>query len=89
MWRELRENGGSAMVEHDWRLILQRAEGASTDTIEQCSKCNVVRHVYLFATLARQLGETRHFEHGQIVAAREQCGPALPTTPELHDELPP
>lgn len=66
-----REGGVS---DHAWRQLLQVGSAPSTDTVEQCRACGVVRHVYSYATLERQLSTERRYSLGELVPVGECLG---------------
>lgn len=74
------------MSDHDWQHLLTVAGSAgSTDTVEQCRSCGIVRHTYSYATIERQLSTARMFSLGESVPVDDECKVVLGTTPELPD----
>lgn len=76
---------------HDWRSIVQVGSAPSTDTVEQCRQCGVVRHVYSYATLERQMSTVRAFFLGETVQPDDECRGLLrmlPECPEPEGESP-
>lgn len=54
---------------HDWRSILRVCGSqGSTDAVEQCAGCGVVRHVYTYGEVHRQFVTERWFQLGLEVA---------------------
>lgn len=72
------------MTDHDWTTVVRLVGSAgSTDTVEQCRACGIVRHSYCYATLERQLSTERYFDTGIEVRARDCVDPAPDTLTEL------
>lgn len=72
------------MSDHAWQTILTvTGSPGSTDTIEQCRVCGVVRHIYCYATLERQMSTSRAFFLGESAPVDDECKGLLGMMPEL------
>ena len=74
------------MSDHSWRQLLQLAgNSGSTDTIEQCRTCGVVRHVYTYTTLKQQLSTARSYSLAEPVPTDDECRGLLGMLPAAAD----
>lgn len=74
------------MSEHRWRLIIETNTGdpsGSSDKVEQCSCCSVVRHTYSYSTEARRMSHVREFFLGEIIPPLDECPGLLRMLPAL------
>jgi hypothetical protein len=83
--RDVHEDREGRVSAHDWRQLLQVGRDGSTDTVEQCRKCGVVRHVYGYATLERHLSTVRSFVLAETVPTDDECRGLLAGLPEATD----
>lgn len=73
--RDLQADREGGVSGHAWQSILQIAGSSpgSTDSVEQCRSCSVVRHTYSYSTLERQMSTVRTFFLGDSVVVDDEC----------------
>ncbi len=62
-----------ALSEHAWTLIIQVGNAPSTDAVEQCRGCGIVRHTYQHIGPSSSSGVVRWFRNGIPAIPTEEC----------------
>lgn len=76
--RGRRQQTDRRLTEHDWRSILRVvSSNGSTDVVEQCVGCGVVRHVYIYGDIHRQFVTERWWRLGREISVGSVSHDAL------------